>query len=85
MSTLLDDLWTLLWDDLRHNATGKPSGEVIIGRHRPFIEAEAARLDPARLRRALDLCGIGLAEGGHPASDWTDAIAAEYARLGNPA
>lgn len=43
----LDDLWARLWDDLRHNATGKPSGEAIIARHRPAIEAEA-RADTAR-------------------------------------
>lgn len=25
----LDSLWAQLWDDLRHNAVGKPSGEAI--------------------------------------------------------
>jgi hypothetical protein len=41
-------------------------------------------LDVERLRKAIDLSGIGLAEGGHAASDWTEAIAAEYARLTEP-
>ncbi len=38
----LDGLWSALWDDLRHNATGQPSGHAIIHRHRDAIE-DAAR------------------------------------------
>ena len=46
---LLDSLWFDLWADLRLNATGKPSGDAIIERHRPAIEAEAV----ARIRAAV--------------------------------
>lgn len=37
----LDALWDALWEDLRHNATGRPSGLLIITRHRLGIEAAA--------------------------------------------
>ncbi len=56
----LDDLWTALWDDLRHNATGQPSGHAIIHRHRNAIEEAAARqaLDElAALRADRDFQG----------------------------
>jgi hypothetical protein len=47
------DLWADLWDDLRHNATGKPSGEAIIARHRKAIE-DSIRADEAeKWREAL--------------------------------
>lgn len=41
--------------------------------------SDTAALDVERLARAIDLSGIGMAEGGRPASDWAAAIAREYA------
>lgn len=54
----LDVLWDALWEDLRHNATGRPSGLNIIAKHRPEIEAvvadEARAATLARLRTAVE-------------------------------
>jgi hypothetical protein len=70
--THLDALWADLWEDLRHNATGKPSGDRIIARHRHGIEAEARqdsldeverlRAATTQLREELDWCRQGNAE-----------------------
>ena len=35
----MDDLWDAMWEDLRHNATGRTSGAQIITRWRVVIEA----------------------------------------------
>lgn len=41
----LDVLWDALWEDLRHNATGRPSGLNIIGCEAvlALIDAEEGR------------------------------------------
>ena len=49
-------------------------GDYMAGHRQGMADA----IDVERLARALDLSGIGLAEGGRPASDWAAAIAAAY-------
>jgi hypothetical protein len=51
---MADRLWADLWDDLRHNATGKPSGEAIIARHRKAIEDDIRAEAQAELMRVID-------------------------------
>jgi hypothetical protein len=52
--THLDWLWGDLWEDLRHNATGRPTGLAIIALRRPQIEAEAARAALQSLRERVE-------------------------------
>jgi hypothetical protein len=88
--TRLDDLWDALWEDLRHNATGRSTGLIIIAKHRPAIEAEAAALDTGaknRLVRAI-VASYGEMKGGRvrfPSDAQVRAeaadILAEYERL----
>ena len=94
--TALDRLWDAMWEDLRHNATCRPSGLAIIATHRPAIEAEvrfeAARttaLDVDRLARAIRnaLWPNWVNEPDRPSLFWhADAakVAAEYAALAQP-
>jgi len=52
LTVTLDDLWNEMWEDLRHNATGQPSGRAIIANWRVVIEgALAATLDAERAAR----------------------------------
>jgi hypothetical protein len=67
----IDALWDALWEDLRHNATGRPSGLLIITKHRYAIEAEAGELDVAWAEAEAALPapeGIGPALG--PTRTW---------------
>jgi hypothetical protein len=69
--THLDWLWGDLWEDLRHNATGRPTGLAIIALRRPQIEAEAARAALQSLRERVE--GLPDQSGGHWDTGWNDA------------
>lgn len=94
VNVTLNDLWAEMWEDLRHNATGKPSGAAIIANWRVVIEgairgqtlaatppvAETGGLDVERLARALLHVSYECDDDRNlPLSDMT---AAEYDRLG---
>jgi hypothetical protein len=89
----LDWLWDALWADLRHNATGKPSGEVIIAAHRPVIEAEAVaaylaelaekvRAEDARTTTVTGAARGPLLQARHDAFQRVLALIEEPARAG---
>ena len=84
--TALDRLWDAMWEDLRHNATCRPSGLAIIATHRPAIEAEvrfeAARttaLDVERLARAMRWAGIRCEPEYATVEDAARQLAGDYA------
>lgn len=72
-STALDALWTHLWDELRLNATGKPSGEAIIRKHRRGIEAEARAAEYAS-RALADTTIEALIEKWEPEEGGTTTV-----------
>lgn len=71
----LDAAWEALWEDLRHNATGRPSGLAIIARHRPLIEAASRDpADPEHPEATCERCGRPNAPTWHAPSPLWNAV-----------
>lgn len=89
--TPLDLLWIAMWEDLRHNATGQPSGLEIIARYRPQIEGAARSASPDAPRpdckcKAAQYNGYHLSNcpAARSSSDLIDAMAYFLFQLGYP-